>query len=410
MLARLKTAIRPTLVVAGLCLAVYGAWNAVRWTLGGVLGEAARAVGAPAYEALAIVDRDRTDLLVRNALDRDPAVATPARVAINTLIDRWTVEARSDEHGEFLRDRLLSVQREVHVGLDGLTPSGVRWAEQLGAHMIRVAERLPLADRVAVIDGASELLDKVASTTLQSDAVEPSLLSPDTPNPAAEPDLPGPEPRWYTIPEALRGGLAAEPAPVAAPEEPKPIAPQPPSWQPDWQVAEPLAEVHSQPADAEPTPVADANDRTTVRGLIAELIELQHKRGQTDALHREPAAQGPASRTETPEPDPRLLVVQQALRELGYSTLRADHARLFVSDRVADRRRLAERLAAEGVGDSLKLALELARDDDATVRLAALRTLSASPYRAIVREAFRMAVADPDPRVASLSGELRARL
>ncbi|MEM6330479.1 MAG: hypothetical protein AAF790_09535, partial [Planctomycetota bacterium] len=71
------------------------------------------------------------------------------------------------------------------------------------------------------------------------------------------------------------------------------------------------------------------------------------------------------------------------------------------------RRSLVDRLLVSGTGGALRLLLMLAGDADPTVREAAISALGATGDQRLRDAAWRMAVRDPDPRVARLADLIR---
>ncbi|MEO1495578.1 MAG: hypothetical protein AAFV43_00340 [Planctomycetota bacterium] len=401
--------------LATLALIAVGAWFCLRSGLGSVLGQAARSVGAPAYEALAAVDPERVDLLVTNALDADQSVARPARIALGGVVDRWIVRARIGAESERVRDQLLALQQELVSRLDQLTPSGAGWIEHLGDHFLRAAEGLAVSDRVAVVEGTSALLDAVARTTLQAESPAPTAIDEPT---VAERSVAEPldEPRLWIIPDRLRVDTSSRDDTALAPRPPAALS-EPTGWRADWQAAAPSERIKPAPlpasAPSEAAPLGRPANTLTDRELIAELLSVGERQTANPQAKRPdgqgPQALGPVARRDD-EATRRYEALTAELRARGFRSLRADHARLFVSSKATDRRRLAERLLSEGGETGVRMALQLARDAEAPVRRAAIETLAASPYPDVVREAFAIAVRDPHPSVASLSEALRLRL
>jgi hypothetical protein len=81
----------------------------------------------------------------------------------------------------------------------------------------------------------------------------------------------------------------------------------------------------------------------------------------------------------------------------------------YLSDDLATRLRIVDRVLTEPGVDARPWMMLLAEDEDPDVRLSAITAMATSDDKVLIEKAWQVAIRDRDPRIADLAGRLRER-
>jgi hypothetical protein len=382
-------------VLAAGAATVLGGWTWSRSYVARGVGQRAEQrpeTATVAFSELAQLGDDALPALLDAAVNPDRQIAAPARRQIESLMVNWSASQsqRSGADCEKVIDGLLARERR-------LTPSGRRWARRLGEASLRYAAVLrpsaengstgdPLLEKTQrlfdALQGISQLSDLplnyrpyVAEAATPPRANLRNLVSPPVTTAVAPLALPEPiTPPSAEPPEAELSVAAESPtepaALVAEGSRPKPFVPE--------------------QASAAP-PMASGPPSLTWRR-----VHTSSNRDEADGTQQ----------PDEPSPDDKKTQAQAAE---SASSPPAALTQLLQGDE-ADRLLLVEQLLTGRHKDAARLLLELAKDPSPRVRASAISALGSSSNRQLTEAAWRLAMHDEDPRVASLAGQLEKLL
>lgn len=432
-----RSAFRSLAIKLGIVLAVGAASLpaarlASRWYFAQALAERAFEGGERSLvPELARLDRDAIGPLVSASTNPDPAIAEPARAEIDRLLRQWRRDSR-DEHYD-AAGRRLTLASELDRQSRDFSPTGQQWlagvAERLldddaaGAtslQLVRLCDRLLSASqrRTDVIDlprapavaakrsPASKNASLALPETLPAEVALSDRVSsspdPSTKRPVAATPLPPPQASELYLAGPVPPLNQPEQAPEPLPAEPPLLAPPP--------VAGPLAASPPREAAGGLPWQSPSRSAPTARGpaafpkasLVSDpFTELPLTLLTLSSLpDRELLAAGLESQYQLP----RALLITRGFGEATHGELAA-----AISPDEAERLMLAKQLLASPTGGAARMLFLLASDPSSQVRATAIAALGSSPDRRLVEVAWRMALRDPDARVARLANELKPR-
>ncbi len=388
----MRLLLRLTVLAASIAI-MLGVWSWSRSYL--VRGVTQRAERRPetatvAFSELAQLGDDALPALLDAAANPDRQIAAPARRQIESLMVNWSGRRsnRSLADYEQVIDGLLARERR-------LTPSGRRWARRLGEASLRLAAVARPSDEAGLISGT--LLEK---TQRLFDALQGiSEVS----------DLPL-NYRPY-VAEATAPPRVARPSTIISSGE----NPTPPLAQPD-----PITPLGDGPSLAAESPPASSSTVTQIQPAAgvpqplvpAEAAAAPMASGPPSLAWRRPPTNSDSSaengKQSAGQPAPDDNEPQKPAAESEDSPPEAV-IKLMQGDE-ADRLLLVEQLLTGKHEDAARLLLELAKDPSPRVRASAISALGSSSNRQLTEAAWRLAMHDEDPRVASLAGQLEKLL
>ncbi len=421
-----RNTLRVLTVLAATLACLMASWYASRHYLAGELGQRVVSGGGASRafaSELASLDTAALGPLANASAVADTVVAGAARREIDLLVLRWS--RREEQEPRFdASSRRLSLARNLQRHGSQYTPSGRLW-------LAKITEAL-LKSQSAQEPSSTELISLCDSLfAISRERSEKSDLSPRPVVVARQQRLP--EETTVPMPASPRLSPAEDPRPVVRGPAPQatPEARGPRSLPPPRQLTElPVGSLPIKPQ--EPAPITPP--------LVSRRLQSEDRRGvSTDlpwqkATRPRPRAAGPSG---LPRPRmvkdviggslvPMLALVHLPDRELlqvgltndnrmvhavlldrGFGEATPQQLRAAISGDESERLALIDQLLVTAGGASARLLLMLGQDESPRVRAAALGALGASRDPRLVNAAWRMAVQDPDPRVARLANSLR---
>ncbi|MEN1680889.1 MAG: hypothetical protein AAGJ46_14975 [Planctomycetota bacterium] len=363
--------------------------------------------------------------LAAAAASTDRATALAARDEIEGLIRTWRL-AEAERPGSNRDNLRLRLADALLARSKQFTPAGQQWLAGIAIRLVKDSGadadmRLTLAcDRLLVASRErAEILDAAPPMPV-ADSESPKLRSESIA--AAAPPLPAPAELWR--PNGVRTP-SASPLPPRSPRTVRLTGPQPRTTPtPKAQPPEPRPVAIA--ASARRIPAAPVAARSPTRPA-AELPWQRPSGSPTPVTTASRSGWGPSSLVSPVGVSlalvaalPDRVVLQVGLQQPTRLTHTAIVARGFgrsarvdlvaaVTGELSDRQALAERLGSDRSAASARLLLLLASDPAPQVRRAAIQQLGLSGSPVLERAAIKMAVRDPDPRVAALADELLRR-
>lgn len=342
-------------------------------------------------------------ILVKAAQHSEERVASAAQAAIALLLTRWRHEGEGTLATGLYERRLT----QLSAALDESMPStasfaAADWAHRTAERLLKLSDRIPPGNRVALIGHCEAVLDRTADSlqTAPFSTPEPPELASVSAAPIENPSAPnalrirpanpvetGSPPRDETSEWKVLDTVATPPQ--------KTLDSNDASWQPQWNAPEVVSQVKTYPPRrAEPFALAAAKpsaslNHWTDRDLLS-IWCLQSALPVGDSIPREMIS----------------LTYRNELATRGYRDLREGILLAVLSNRPKDRMAVVNRLLTSSVSDAPNWLLYLARDEAPQVRRAAISALLTCRDRRILAVIHDLALHDDDPQVAELAPQI----
>lgn len=354
-------------------------------------------------------------------------VAQPARQQIDRLVRRWEqLDTESSTKSDQASHNALRLKlaEELLTRAGRFSPAGQTWLASVAARLLQSSEqstdqRLILACD-ELLDAArrrSEVLDQVTpipQVVISGPAADEEARSTIV---ASEPQALWQQPSTQPDASSITQPSIATPNTPATPIGQTPIAStevgsgerQPLAWSPEPAQAAPAAEF-TPPASASPLPWTTPSTQPSLVDNSASwptrITEPCYLTTTTPVAMATVAAM------------PDRWVIAEGLRTdnawlraaiiaRGFGVATREHLTSCVAPSESERMRLVDELLAGRSSAAARLLLLLASDSSPSVRLRAISALGASGNRQLAEAAWRMAVHDPNPRVAAVANEIR---
>ena len=402
--------------------------------------------GSPALTPeLTKLDRHAIGPLAESAASTDLTTAQAARDELDRLLRKWNRQDRTQPAyaGDLRRRQLVDALNDR---ADRFSPSGQRWLASIAQRLLQSGANGPGQHR-AHAEYIGECDRLLAAAAMPSDVVDQITPQPATisqPDPAALATAPRPTTQRPATPrpelppiqwQPRRDAVAQQPEPpIAQSPIPQQLAPQAPRSTDTGEsdriaLAEPRPlvppssvqtlplEPPTQPSPARQPPAGDlawqlpSQAAPNVRGpasayrprgvTLDPLRDLPTSLAVMATLPDRPLIQIGLA---TNDPLARAVLIERGFGGASRSLL----ARVFAEEE-SERLRLVEDLLVTRFGGAARLMVVIAGDESPRVRSAAIGALGSSRNPALVEAAWRLAIYDPDPRVAAQAEQLKRR-